>query len=139
MPAVRANAKHVYYVHALRFDSAAAGVDREQFVKAVNAEFLPGGLNTSRNSLLSCGYVKPLYLQSLYQKRIGIGAAHFPFENPMHETKPSYDRGSCPVVERMHFQEVIIHDLMHPGLDRQDMRDIVEAFIKVSESMDELR
>jgi dTDP-4-amino-4,6-dideoxygalactose transaminase len=139
MPAVRKNSKHVYYAHVLKFDSVKAGASREQFVKAVNAELVPDGVNASRNSMLGCGYVKPLYLQSLYQRRIGIGAAHFPFENPMYDTKPSYDRGLCPVTERMHFQEVIVSDLIHPGLERHDCQDIIDAFSKVSESMDELR
>lgn len=139
MPSVRPDAKHAYYVHVMKYDAKKAGVSREKFVNAVNAELLPSGENTTRNSMLSGGYVKPLYLQSLYQKKTGIGAARYPFCNPVYGDSVSYPKGLCPVTERMHFEEVITSDLIHASLTKSDVDDIIAAFIKVAENIAELK
>ena len=137
-PAVRENAEHVYYVHAIKYEeNKTKGVSRKTFVDAVNAELTAGGKLLANNSLLSCGYVKPLYLQSLYQKRTGIGSARYPFENPASR-KINYERGLCPNAERFHFKELIIHDLVHASLTPADVDDIGKAFQKVAENLHEL-
>ena len=48
-----------FYVYPLRFDADIAGVNRNEFINAVNAEGI----------LFYQGYSKPLYLQPLYQKK----------------------------------------------------------------------
>jgi dTDP-4-amino-4,6-dideoxygalactose transaminase len=138
MPKRRPDSRHAFYVHPMRFNATIAGVSRDAFVKAVNAELLPGGGNTGRNSMVSCGYVKPLYLQSLYQKQTGIGEARHPFKNPVYG-KVDYPVGLCPVAERMHFQEVVISDLIHASLSPSDMDDVIAAFRKVADNRSELK
>ena len=68
---------HAYYVYDLKFDATAMGLAREDFATAVNAE-LPVPV-TSDDLPLQCGYVKPLYLNPVYQRRIAIGREGFPF------------------------------------------------------------
>lgn len=101
IPPVRPGSTHVYYTHMLRVDPKTCPLDRSALVKAVNAEGIP----------VSAGYVKPLYRLPVFAGR-----------------KPKPD---CPVVERLHFNEVIVNTLIYPPLTHQDLDDVAEAFIKV--------
>jgi hypothetical protein len=50
-----------------------------------------------------------------------------------------YEKGMCPVVERMHNKELFTHEYMRPPMTREDLDDVVRAFDKVFENKDELR
>jgi len=129
-PAItHAGCRHVFYVHAIRFDAKKAGISRDLFLDAVRAEGIP----------LAGGYVKPLYWQPMYQKKLGIGKSGFPFKGPHYDGNPDYRRGLCPVTERMHLEELFYHDLMRPPLTNKDMDDVIRAFEKVLGGADRLK
>ena len=83
-------------------------------------------------------YVEPIYLQPLYQQRVGYGRNGFPFKSPYYEGSVSYDRGICPVTERMYFEELIYTDVCHAGMTRADLVDFADAIEKVLENANEL-
>lgn len=120
--------RHVFYVHAIRFDARKAGISRNLFLEAVRAEGVP----------LAGGYVKPLYWQPMYQKKLGMGKSGFPFVGSHYQGKPDYGRGICPVTERMHSEELFYHDLMRPPLTKKDMGDVIRAFEKVLNNVEKL-
>lgn len=124
VPSVPDDVRHVFYVHALRYNRARTGVCREQIVAALQAEGIPVGQ----------GYVEPLYLQPVYQQRAHSCAFHC----PRYTGSVCYDQGICPVTERMHTEELITHTLCHAGLTQRDMDDIVDAFDKVLSHSQEL-
>jgi perosamine synthetase len=119
VPIVRSGCRHVYYVWAARFDGRRAGVSRERFVKALAAE----GVS------LSPGYVRPLYLLPLFQRRQAIGRHGFPFNLARQEV--SYDRGLCPVVERLHFEELIGFETCAADPTEAYAQLVIRAFRKV--------
>jgi len=127
-PVVRPNVRHGYYVYAMKYDAAATGIPRKRFVAAMQAEGIP----------LGEGYVEPIYLQPMYQQRIAFGKDGFPFTYPGYQGKLDYERGLCPVTERMHFQELLHGDFCHAGMTHEDLEDIVRAFRKVAENLSEL-
>lgn len=130
MPAVAPDCRHVYYGHAILFDAAAAGVSRDLFVKALRAE-LPGfELREHEGPLVGAGYVKPIYLQPMYQQRIAYGKAGCPFACPLYTGAPDYGAGSCPTTEEVH-RTIITHEMMRPSLSHADLDDVVRAFDKV--------
>lgn len=133
-PRVREGCTHVYYVQPFLFDAQVAGVSRNAFIAAVRAELPPTELREGEGALLSCGYVKPLYLQPLYQRKIAYGKKGYPFIAPNHESRPVYEKGMCPVTERMHEHELFLHELMRPGMSREDLNDVALAFEKVWEN-----
>ena len=71
--------------------------------------------------------IKPLYLQPLYQERIALGKEGFPF----NQSNITYEQGLCPVTEKMHYDVLVIHEFIRPGMSTQDLDDVVEAFQKV--------
>jgi len=127
-PVVEKDCTHVYYLYTLRYDEKATGIPRELFAKAVSAEgfFLRGG------------YVKPLYLEPLYQKKICFGPNGFPFSANPRNSNLSYAKGICPVVERMHEREAMQTNLIYPPLDEAFVDRFVGAFTKVLANRDAL-
>ncbi len=139
MPAVRPGAEHASYVHAIKFDAAVAGVSRNQFVEAVKAELSPSLLREREGVNMGCGYVKPIYLEPIYQNLIGYGDKGCPFKCPWYKGELNYGKGLCPITERMHYDELFTHELMRPPMTRQDLDDVVAAFVKVWENREELK
>jgi len=120
-PKVMNGVRHGYYIYAMRYDAQATGVSRERFVAALKAEGIP----------IFPGYVEPLYLQPLYQRRIAFGNDGFPFTYPGYKGQVSYQRGICPVTEKMHYEELIFTNVCHANIQKHDLDDMVAAMEKV--------
>jgi dTDP-4-amino-4,6-dideoxygalactose transaminase len=131
---IRPDAKHAFYVHPLQFDAKIAGIHRNRFIDAVKAELPATLLREESTVLLSYGYVKPLYLQPLYQERIAFGSEGYPFSL----SEVTYPKGLCPITEEMHYNCLVTHEFMRPGMTKSDMDDVVGAFVKVWENREEL-
>lgn len=133
-PAVREGCTHVYYVQPFRFHAGQAGVSRDIFIEAVRAELPHTELREEEGALVSSGYVKPLYLQPLYQQKTAYGSKGCPFVAPWYDGKVNYGKGICPVTERMYEKELFLHEMMRPGMTEEDLADVVRAFAKVWEN-----
>lgn len=121
--------KHVYFVYPIKFDSYKVGVKRDTFVQALNAEGIPFG----------AGYVKPTYLEPIYQRRIAYGKNGCPFNCPFYKGKLQYQKGLCPVTERMHFEELMLTGVCRYPHTQEDMEDVVKAFEKLFQNIKELK
>jgi dTDP-4-amino-4,6-dideoxygalactose transaminase len=138
LPYVDHKAEHVYYLHAMRYNGQETGVSRATFVKALKAELAPYELREDEGVLIGEGYVRPLYLQPLYQQKIAYGKDGCPFSCQHYQGAPDYSPGSCPEVERAH-ATLITHDYMRPSLSQADLDDVAAAFHKVAENLSTLR
>ena len=138
MPKVRPGASHVYIVHPLQFNAEIAGMHRNTFVDAVKAELAPIELRETEGVRITSGYLKPLYLQPLYQKKIAYGSKGCPWTSDFYTGNVSYEKGICPVAESMYEDKLILHELMRPGMTQADLDDVVAAFTKVWDNRGEL-
>jgi len=134
----RADCTHVFYLHTLKFDSKVAGMHRNRFIEAVKAELMPTELRETEGVKVGCGYVKPLYLQPLYQKKIAYGKSGCPWTCDKYNRPISYGKGLCPTAEDMHNNVLVTHELMRPPMSKKDLDDVLEAFQKVWENRNEL-
>jgi len=128
---VRKDCSHVYYVQCFKYDEDTVRVSRNTFIEAVKAELAPTEGRNIEGVRITAGYVRPLYLEPLYQNKIGYGAKGCPFKCPMYKGVVEYKKGICPVTERMHEKELFMHDLAHAFMKRKDLDDVVKAFEKV--------
>jgi len=135
-PRVRKGCRHVYYVHASKWDAAVTGVSRDRFVQALRAELPETFGREGEGPLVSGGYVRPLYLQSLYQKRT---VSRCSFNCPRYTGSVSYKKGICPVAETMHYEQLFAHEYMKPHLTAADRQAFYDAFDKVHRQRDLLR
>ncbi|KAB7628239.1 DegT/DnrJ/EryC1/StrS family aminotransferase [Alkalilimnicola sp. S0819] len=127
---------HAYYMYPLRYDENVLGVPRSVFLRAVLAE-LPRPRYWDTTPLAE-GYVKPLYLNPVYQQRIAIGRKGFPFNmNP--DVAYEYPKGLCPVVERLYEKELLLSPLVREGMSKSDVADFADAIEKVVSNIGELR
>ena len=120
-----ARSKSTYYVYPIRFNEQTAGVPRDLFVRAINAE----------GALFYQGYSPPLYLQPVYQNR-KLFKHNYPFSAP-ENSNPSqvYKKGICPNTERLHYKEMIINEHVRYPHDMTDINDLVRCFEKVTGGM----
>lgn len=137
-PSLRKDCTHSFYVYPCKFDKKKAGIDRNKFIEAVAAELPATELREAEGPLISSGYVKPLYLQPMYQNKIAYGKSHFPFISEIYKGTVDYSKGICPVAERMYNAELFEHELMRPGMSKEDMDDVISAFYKVWEKRSEI-
>lgn len=127
-PEVAEGCTHAYYTYPIRYDEEVVGIPRSLFARAVAAE-LPDPWGIEATPLFE-GYVRPLYLARTYQERIAIGSEGFPFnQNPGIEYR--YEKGLCPVAERMHEEELLWSPLVREPLQAADMDDFASAIEKV--------
>lgn len=120
-PVERPGIRHGYYVYAMRYDAAQIGVPREVFAAALKAEGVP---------VFEAAY-EPLYLQPMYQQRIGFGNDGFPWTYSGYRGSVSYERGICPVAERMHANELLYTNVCHANVTQADLDDWLAAVEKV--------
>ena len=114
-----------YYVYPLRFHSERIGISRATFVDALRAEGIP----------MAAGYVRPLYLQPIYQSRKAFKHG-YPFTAPENaESRPNYERGACPVAEVLHYEQMLINEHVRPPHTLEDVLDIAKAVDKVERAV----
>jgi perosamine synthetase len=125
-PKTRPGCRHVYYTWALRYDEHEVGVSREVFCRALAAEGFPHAQ----------GYVRPLYLLPVFQQKVAIGREGFPFTA---SPGTRYEKGMCPVCERMHEKEVILFEPCAYEVNDEIIQLLVEAIHKVYRNRDKLK
>jgi perosamine synthetase len=124
-PMVRPGCRHVYYTWTARIDEAKLGVSRADFSRALTAEGFPHFV----------GYVRPLYLLPVFQKRIAFGRGGWPF----NLTDRKYEKGLCPVAERMHEHEILAYEICGYRVDARHADLLVEAIRKVHQHRESIR
>jgi len=139
MPVLSDGCGHAYYVHAMKYDASETGVSRDLIVQALKAELPVTTLREGEGTLIGQGYAKPIYLIPMFQKMVGYGDVQCPFKCPHYEGTAEYKKGICPNAEEAHFETLIFHELMRPGMTRKDLDDVIQAFHKVFDNIDELQ
>ena len=119
--------EHVYHLFPMRFHEDRAGFSRDTFIKAMEKEgFVLGG-----------GYVAPLYLLPVYQKRRMYPNSRFPF-NQAGADKVSYKKGTAPHCEWYWKKSLVTSDLCQPNRSISDMDTFVRAVKKIDDNKAQL-
>lgn len=134
MPKIREGCEHSYYIHALKYDEKNTGVSRNKFVEAMQGELMPIELRETEGVKIGLGYMQPLYHQPLFREKRAYGNTDYPFSDNV-----TYQGEICPMCERICKSETIFHELMRPFMTKEDLDDVIEAFHKVADNLDELR
>jgi len=117
--------RNSYHLYIFRFDPEAfGGASKAAFAEALRAEGIP----------VSVGYSRPLYREPYldYFKRC-------PLSCPYYGRHMDYSRVKLPVAERASYREGLwLPQYVLLG-SREDMDDIIAAFEKLRENVDELK
>jgi dTDP-4-amino-4,6-dideoxygalactose transaminase len=126
-PMVADGCSHVYYFYVMKYDASITGIPRDLFCRAVNAE----GFS------LRSGYLRPIYLEPVYQRRIAFGEKGFPFSANPRGANLSYAPGICPTTERLQNEQLMLTSI-YPPMTNEYVDQFVEAMAKVLASRDDL-
>jgi dTDP-4-amino-4,6-dideoxygalactose transaminase len=116
------NIRHAYYQYTLMLKLDRLSIDRDDFVKEMQAEGIPAGLgNTPEN-----------YLEEVFTLRAGFGRSGFPFDYPAYAGQlQKYRPGLCPVAHQIGQQTVKLK--VHPTCGLKEMQDTAVAIKRVCE------
>jgi len=128
------NRQSAHYIQVFEFDENLAGISRNKFIEAVKAELEPVEGRENEGVPIYEGYVKPLYLLPLFQHRQVYNKKNFCFK-----TTIKYEKGICPNVEKLYHKTLWEHDLTRSPLLEEDINDIISAYTKVCDNINELK
>lgn len=125
-----------FYIYPFKYDSAIVDLSRNLFIKAVEAEFLEPV--DFEDTVFAGGYLKPLYLNPIYQKKQVMGTKGFPF-TMNKDIDYNYDKGLCPNAEELYETKLILSPIIREPLDYKDIDDIITAVKKVINNAQEIK
>ena len=132
-PYVARDCEHVYHIGAPSFvPEEVEGISRETYVEALAAEGVPIGM----------GYVRvPIHLRKRMQEREYFYGKHCPWSCRHAARKITYRAGDCPVAnDRCARTELTLGGGCSWRGDQSALvRQILDAFAKVTENLEELR
>ena len=120
---------HVYHVYGMTYDEKEMGISRRNFINALNAEGIP----------FRVGYPHPLYENPLFREKVAYGDKGCPFSCKYYEGRARYETGICPVAEDLCYNSSLWLDSIRPPATSEDMQDVVNAFTKILENIEQLR
>jgi perosamine synthetase len=120
-PTIRKDCTHVYYVYPMLIDEDSLGVSAPRIAEALRAEGVLG-LSTSYQNL---------HLLPMYQRKIAFGSRGFPWNSDIARRKVSYEKGICPVAERLNGNGFLGLGMCKFELNDDDVDLIIAAFQKV--------
>ncbi|RLA81325.1 MAG: DegT/DnrJ/EryC1/StrS family aminotransferase [Deltaproteobacteria bacterium] len=129
MPYEAPDISHVYHVYGMTYDEREVDISRGTFVNALNAEGIPFGT----------GYPHPLYENPLFNERIAYGDKGCPFTCKFYKGGANYESGICPVAEDLCYSRALWLFSIRPPATLEDMRDVVDAFMKIIENIEQLQ
>ena len=124
-PKIREGCTHSFYVWAMKFNENEAGICRNRFSAALNAEGFPNFV----------GYVKPLYNLPTFQQKIAIGRDGWPF----NLSDQSYNGVLCPTAEQMYSKELIAFETCAYEISDDQLDRIDAVFKKVTHNINDLK
>lgn len=124
---VRKNYKHVYYCLPFKYNGKEAPIHRDIFINAVKAELTHEDNRIDRGIPISCGYIKPLNDFPIFKAKL-----HWALKNNR------YSINNTPVAKYLYEDELFLTLYHALPLNGTDIKDIIDAFFKVHENIEEL-
>jgi perosamine synthetase len=128
-PIVKPDCTHAYYMYPMVLDVDHLCVSRARIFEALEAEGVSG---------LAAGYAN-LHLLPMYQQKIAYGSKGFPWTSDICHREVSYQKGICPVAERLQDFTYLGFSICMHDLTDEDVDLIGRAFRKVWDQMESLK
>lgn len=120
-PLVREGDYHTYWFYMMRINEQEAGVNAEDFSKALAAEGVP----------CQKGYIPSVvYQYPLFQNKSAYLGTHAPFDSPYYGKDIAYPKGLCPVAEKI-LDTAVKFSVSEFWTDK-DVEDVIAAIRKVA-------
>ncbi|MFT5229601.1 MAG: perosamine synthetase [Urechidicola sp.] len=127
LPIVKERSSHVYYMYCMTLDIDELGVSRDVIADALEAE----GVMLYRR-------YQNLHLLPMYQKKIAYGNNGFPWSSNLVSRDVSYEKGICPVAEKLNDETFLGFGMCVYELSNDDIDLIIKVFAKVWANLESL-
>lgn len=127
LPIVKDNCSHSFYIYGIQIKRDEIKLSRDQIFRALKAEGLP----------LSNEYAN-LHLLPIFQKKIAYGSNNLPWSGKFYKGNVSYDKGICPVAERINDHTFLKIPICDYQWHEEDIEKLIYAFKKVWENLDQI-
>lgn len=111
------------------YDSKLTGVKRETVLSALRKEGIQIG----------SGYLRLMYQNPIFLKKVAYGKKQCPWSCHIYDFERNYNNGDCPIAEKLISEDFIWFYHINRPNGIEDMKDVVEAFKKVFNNIDELK
>ncbi len=128
LPEKSNNLDIIHHLLCLQYDENETGVNKALYMEALQKEGIE----------VTAGYPHPMYMNPIFQEKIAYGAQGCPFTCSFYGKEVNYQAGICPESELVCDKAIFITHIRHPNVI-EDMKDIVEGFKKVNNSLEKLR
>ena len=139
-PDIKKDCSHGFYLFPMKFLRDKIGISREIFTMAMQNEGISIG----------AGYVLPVHLQPIYQLHAQLNSDNYDghgLDGLKSNTDLSfsfsenadYRLGTCPVVERMHFDQILTTDICKYPNSENDIDDFCLAIEKILNNLEKLK
>ena len=128
LPHIEDDCSHVFYVFPMKVDTDLLNVSRKKIFNALVAEGVEG---------LGEGYAN-IHLLPMYQKKIAYGNDGFPWNSEICSRDVIYDKGICPVAEKLNDQTFLGYEMCLHDLTEDDCDLVIKSFQKVWKNLDQL-
>ena len=128
-PTVMNECTHGYYMYPMILDIDNIGLSRNIIKKALEAEGVQG---------LAEGYIN-IHRYPMYQNKIAYGKNGFPWSSSICKRDISYEKGICPVAERLQDSTYLAFENCDWDLSKEDIELFGNAFNKVFSQLDSLK
>lgn len=129
LPTTAKDCTHAYYVFPMAVQTKELGVARSTLLSALAAEGVVG---------LAGGY-QNVHRLPMFQKKIAYGSRGFPWTSDICKREVNYEKGICPVAEKLHDETFMGFAMCMHELSPEDVHLVANSFKKVWANMDELR
>ena len=128
VPITKEDYSHSFYIYALLLDCELLGIPKSKINEALQAE----GLDMIEK-------YQNIHLLPIFQKKIAYGSKGFPWNLQDPENQVSYEKGICPVAEKLNDESFLGLVICLYELSDSDIVDIGRVFRKVWNNLDSLK
>lgn len=119
VPFIPKNYSHSYYVYPILINEKKIGTSKKMILKKLRDQGVQG----------IYGKYGDIHLLPMYKKKIAYGKKNFPWSISKH--KIIYDKGMCPIAEKLNKENFLFIELCDFDLTKKDLELICKSFHKV--------
>ncbi|MBF0146487.1 MAG: DegT/DnrJ/EryC1/StrS family aminotransferase [Magnetococcales bacterium] len=125
---VREGCSHVYYLYPMLYQEEELGLTRDTVLAALQAE----GIHAAE-------YVLPLYWLPLFARHQHRDDPGFSKVFPLYDRDCHYQRGLCPVVERVQTRHIIVTNICRQPHTGEEIDEFGRALARIRDHAEALR
>ena len=104
-------------------------IGRSKIAEAIRAEGLEGIIEGYQN----------IHLLPIFQEKIAYGLSGFPWNADFTTRDVSYEKGICPVAEKLHDESFLGYEMCLHELEETELDLVIETLLKVFLNADQLQ